>query len=158
MSAKTTTATRQKRTQLRTVLRVALGVLLTAMFLGQVSDLDGFVRILRDYQLGDGMARVLAGFLVIGEGLAGSSLLWPRASAPHIAIDVHLSAGGFAILVALTWSVLAVQAFARGLAIPNCGCFGVYFGQRLSPWILVQDVSFVSWAFIVARGTLQRAA
>jgi hypothetical protein len=29
--------------------------------------------------------------------------------------------------VSVVWSLLAVQAYACGLTVANCGCFGIYF-------------------------------
>lgn len=51
-----------------------------------------------------------------------------------------------ALAVAMIWSALAVQAFARGLAVENCGCFGVHLGQSLRWWVLLEDAEFVALA------------
>ncbi len=132
-------------------LRIGLGVLLAVMAAGQLSDVGGFTRALRDYALGDGVAVALAVVLIVGESAAAAGLLLPLSW-----VRSRRTGGVLALAVAVLWSALAVQAFARGLVIPNCGCYGVHFAQRLSPWILVQDVSFVSWAFTVARDALRR--
>lgn len=46
---------------------------------------------------------------------------------------------------------LGIQAFARGLALDNCGCFGVYAAQPLRWWVLVEDVEVVALAVWVVR-------
>lgn len=51
----------------------------------------------------------------------------------------------------MIWSALAVQAFARGLAVENCGCFGVHLGQSLRWWVLLEDAEFVALAAWVRR-------
>ena len=42
-------------------------------------------------------------------------------------------------VVLAVWGALALQAWLRGLEVPNCGCFGVYLTQRLSAAVLAQD-------------------
>lgn len=34
--------------------------------------------------------------------------------------------------VAAVWAPLAVRAYAQGLTVTNCGCFGIYVPQRLT--------------------------
>jgi hypothetical protein len=53
--------------------------------------------------------------------------------------------------VALTWSALGAQAFARGLALESCGCFGVHLGQPLRWWVLLEDVELIVWSVLVWR-------
>lgn len=53
--------------------------------------------------------------------------------------------------VASLWSVLAVQAFVRGLVVPNCGCFGVYLSQSLAWWVLLEDATFVALGVLVVH-------
>jgi hypothetical protein len=60
------------------------------------------------------------------------------------------------VAVAVVWSLLAAQAFARGLAVGNCGCFGVRLGQPLRWWVLVEDAEFVALAVWVRRQVTQR--
>jgi len=43
-------------------------------------------------------------------------------------------------------TALVLQAFARGLALHNCGCFGVHPGQPLPWWGLLEDAEFVARA------------
>ncbi len=131
------------------MVRIYLSVLLLAMAAGQLVDLPGFVAIIEDYSVGSGVAWPLAIALTAGEVAAGGATLFTR----------RRRGEGAAIAVAVTvlWSALAVQALARGLSVDNCGCFGVYFGQRLSGWILVQDAWFVGtavWAWLSLSGGL----
>lgn len=126
------------------VARRALAVLLLAMALGQLSDVGGFVDILMAYEVGDRTAAWgIAVALMTGELLGGVGLL--RRGQRRRASLV-------AVLVAVGWTVLAAQAFLRGLAISNCGCFGVHLGQPLRWWVLLEDAEFVGLALWVARG------
>jgi hypothetical protein len=125
------------------VARRILAVLLVAMAAGQLSDVGGFVDIVATYRVGGTLAGVLATALIAGEAAAGLGLL---------ATDVaRRRAAALAAAVAVLWSVLAVQAFARGLAIPNCGCFGVHLGQPLRWWVLVEGAELVAMAVWVRR-------
>ncbi|MFI2369271.1 hypothetical protein [Streptomyces sp. NPDC018833] len=51
----------------------------------------------------------------------------------------------------MAWSLLAVQAYARGLTVANCGCFGVYLTQRLSWFVLAQDALMLCYAWLLLR-------
>jgi hypothetical protein len=111
---------------------------------GQVSDFGGFSAILATYDVATGRAAdVLAAVIIAAEVAAGVALLTSRYRVPGAVL-------GLAVTVA--WTVLAAQAFARGLAVPNCGCFGVYFGQELRWWVLLEDAEFILLAAWVLRG------
>ncbi|WP_234388631.1 hypothetical protein [Streptomyces sp. AS58] len=44
-----------------------------------------------------------------------------------------------------------MQAYARGLAVDNCGCFGLYLTQRLSWFVLLQDAATLLYAGLLFR-------
>ncbi len=100
------------------------------MAAGQLSDLSAFRAILATYEFGSPV--LLSVLLLAGELLAGAALLLAPRRRPIVAAAVFT---GTSVL----WSVLAAQAFARGLVVPNCGCFGVYLAQPLRWWVLLQD-------------------
>lgn len=125
--------------------RWALGLLLLAMAAGQLADPVGFRDIVASYRLGGtAAAAVIAGLLVAGEVAAGAGLL---AGGP----GRRRKAASIALAVAAAWTALGVQAFVRGIAMDNCGCFGVYAGQPLRWWVLVEDIEFVALAVWVRR-------
>ncbi len=125
--------------------RRVLGTLLLAMAAGQLSDLPGFIDVMETYRVGDGwVAGLLAVGLIAGEVVAGLGL-FRRSSATHIRVPQ------LALLVAVAWSILGAQAFARGLALENCGCFGVRLSQPLRWWVLVQDLEFMALAWWTLR-------
>lgn len=127
----------------RAVPRLVLAGLLLAMAAGQLSNPGGFVDIVASYDLGGtAVARVGAAALITGELIAAVGLVSRDTSRRHRATSVALA-------VALTWSLLAAQAFARGLTLDNCGCFGVHLAQPLRWWILVEDLEFVALAWWV---------
>ncbi|MGH3004449.1 MAG: MauE/DoxX family redox-associated membrane protein [Gaiellaceae bacterium] len=123
------------------------GLLLAGMAAGQVASLDTFEDALASYELLGGLlpAAVIglpALEVLAALGLLGSRLL-PRRAAR--------AAGVLGIVVAVAWSVLAVQAFARGLAVENCGCFGAYLAQELRWWVLLEDAYQLLLALLAAR-------
>lgn len=124
------------------IARVALAVLLFAMAIGQLVDIGGFADMLRDYELVGAAAGAVAVGIPVGELAAAVGLLARRGFG-----------GRLGLAVAVFWTVLGAQAFARGLAIENCGCFGVYLGQELRWWVLLQDVYFLALAWFAAAAS-----
>lgn len=121
--------------------RGLLAVLLLAMAAGQLSDVAGFARVLDGYRvLPHGSLSPAAWGLAATEAMAGVALLRHRRGGSRLALAV-----------AVVWSAFALPAFARGLALDNCGCFGVHFGQPLRWWVLLEDAEFVALAAWVRR-------
>lgn len=131
------------------VARRILAVVMVAMAAGQLSDVRGFVDIVANYRVGGStFAGVLAAALVVGEVVGGVGLL----AGDHAR---RRRAACLVVAVAVVWSLLAAQALARGLAVDNCGCFGVHLGQPLRWWVLVEDAELVAVALWV-RGQMTR--
>ncbi|MDQ3945869.1 MAG: hypothetical protein M3357_12100 [Actinomycetota bacterium] len=124
--------------------RTVLAGLLAAMAMGQASDLDGFEAALAGYRAipGDVLGQA-ARLLVAVEVLAAAALVrrWRRGEV-------------LALSVAGLWTAAGVEAFARGLTVRNCGCFGTQLQQPLRWWVLVEDAEFVAlatWVLLQAR-------
>ncbi|WP_328399498.1 hypothetical protein OHS70_21620 [Streptomyces sp. NBC_00390] len=127
------------------VLRIVLGALFAAMAAGQLASFRHMPGIIAGYGqvVGPG-ATVLAVALIVGELVCGVWFLArPRSRAT---VPVWVFAG-----VAVVWALLAVQAYARGLTVANCGCFGIYLTQRLSWLVLVQDALLLLYAGLLLR-------
>ncbi|MBW5480374.1 MauE/DoxX family redox-associated membrane protein [Streptomyces bambusae] len=128
------------------VLRIVLGTVYTAMAIGQLASFSRMPGILSAYGLvTGGGATALAIGLIAGELVCGIWFLTrprSRALAP-----VWVYAG-----VSVVWTVLATQAYARGLTVANCGCFGTYLAQRLSWFVLLQDALTLLYAGLLLRG------
>ncbi|MBT2430015.1 hypothetical protein J7F02_31560 [Streptomyces sp. ISL-112] len=132
------------------ILRIVLGTVLAAMALGQLASFDAMPVILTTYGLTSRAASTaLAVALISAEGVTAAWFL----TRPHsrAATPVWLYTG-----VAVVWSVLAAQAFARGLVLDNCGCFGTYAAQPLRWYVLVEDALMLLYACLLWRG-LRRA-
>jgi hypothetical protein len=125
----------------RPLARRLLGGLLLAMAAGQVSDLGGFARILETYRVFPGALPIIAAVALVAlEAMAGVALL-----------RGERRGGALSVAVALAWTVLGAQAFARGLPLANCGCFGVHLGQPLRWWVLIEDAEFIALTMWVLR-------
>lgn len=125
--------------------RWSLGLVLVGMAAGQLSDLGGFVDVLATYDvLPSGT------YLPVALGLAGAELV--SGAGLLLGPRHHARACSLAVGVAVLWAALAAQAFARGLVLANCGCFGVHLAQPLWWGVLVQDAAFVASALWVANG------
>jgi Methylamine utilisation protein MauE len=123
------------------------GLLLAAMAAGQLASLEAFGAALVSYELiGSFVPAAKVGLpaleLVVAVALLLSRRLPPLASK---------AAGVAGVLVALVWTTLAAQAFARGLMVANCGCFGAHLAQSLRWWVLLEDAYMVALAFLAAR-------
>ncbi len=127
------------------VLRIVLGTVYTAMAAGQLASFGHMPRILSAYGLMTGSAAaVLAAGLIAGELVCGIWFLARPRSKALAPVWVYAS-------VSVVWTVLAAQAYARGLAVDNCGCFGIYLTQRLSWFVLLQDAATLLYAAVLIR-------
>ena len=81
------------------------------------------------------LCELVAGTSLLVAGLARSP--WPEAA---------WGAAACAVLLQLAYAALTFSATARGLQIANCTCFGAFFPQRLSSWVLLQDVYMIGYA------------
>ena len=120
----------------------------------------------------------LAGFIAVVDTyvVLPAALLAPAATAlasTEVGLALWLASGqqlvraSTAVLalhvVYLTWITVA---FTRGLNIPNCGCFGVYFPRPLTIARIIEDLVLVvlaiwllrSAAYRVTRSAAQRSA
>lgn len=124
-------------------LAVALAVLHGATALGKALDLHGFARVLGTYQLLPAaiVPPVALGLVALEFAIAGLLLL------PHTRRLAALAAAGLAsvFLVGLTVTM------ARGIALENCGCFGIFLARPLTGWTLLEDGLVVVAALFAAR-------
>jgi hypothetical protein len=127
------------------ILRLVLGALFAAMAAGQLASLDAMPGILDAYRLTNGAgSTALAEALIAGEATVGAWFLArPRSSART---PVWIFTG-----VNLVWAALAVQAYVRGLAVNNCGCFGRYAAQPLRWWVPAEDALMLLYARLLLR-------
>ncbi|MBW1603486.1 hypothetical protein JJV70_15510 [Streptomyces sp. JJ66] len=127
-------------------MRLVLGAVFTAMAVGQLASWDQMPEIVAGYQVVSGAgATALAVALVAGELVCGLWFLARPRSRDRAPVWVYTA-------VSLMWAGLAVQGFARGLTVENCGCFGTYLTQSLGWPVLVQDGLLLVYAALLLRG------
>lgn len=120
--------------------RRILALLLLVMAGGQLSNLPGFVDAVEGYRIGGrDAAWAFAITILVTEAVSGIGLLLAPPPARRLGSSL-------AVVAAVAWTVMGVQAFARGLALENCGCFGVHFAQPLRWWVLLEDAEFIALA------------
>ncbi|EST38298.1 hypothetical protein N566_08250 [Streptomycetaceae bacterium MP113-05] len=134
------------------ILRLVLGVLLVVMALGQLFSFGTMPDILSSYGVTGGAASTaLAVALIAAESVGGVwFLVRPRSTA---LTPVWIYTG-----VSVLWAALAVQAYARGLDLDNCGYFGVYLSQQLRWFVLVEDALMLLYAAVLLRGARRHQA
>ncbi len=124
-------------------LRYAIACILLLTGLGKLLDVPGFVEILKTYQ-----------------ALPGWSLVWVAVSLVLVELKTAewlfrgrtVVLGAFASLVLHSaFTLWAAVTLLRGVEVPNCGCFGVFWARPLTPWTLVEDLVMVSASLYVLR-------
>jgi hypothetical protein len=138
---------RSGRSVLGMVMRTVLGALFVAMAAGQLASFRRMPGILAAYGLvSRAGATALAVALIAGELLCGVWFLFRPRSRARVPVWVFTG-------VAVVWALLAAQAYARGLTVANCGCFGLYLPQRLTWFVLVQDALLLLYAAVLLHGS-----
>jgi hypothetical protein len=125
-----------------------LGVLLCLQGLGKLIAPRGYADALAGFQaLPRSLLWPVAITWMTAELGCGALLVWAGVRrAPSRRVALGASIGAFVIQVG--YAALTFSAFARGLHVGNCTCFGVFLAQRLSKWVLAQDLymlGFTAW-------------
>ena len=118
--------------------------LLLASAIGKLLDMPGFAAVVGTYEVfPEPLLLPLGLVLALFELGIGLWLIWGRLLVWAALVIVLLHAGY------LAWLGLA---YARGLDIPNCGCFGVFLARPLTPWMFVEDGLLLAAALVLLRG------
>lgn len=129
------------------ILRWFFALLLSATGSAKLADMAGFIEVVASYQaLPAAVAAPAAWTLGLFELALGLLLATGR--------RLVLAAWLVLILHGL-YLVWLIVALARGLQIPNCGCFGVYWPRPLTGGRLVEDALLLCAALVMLYG--QRA-
>ncbi|HNP36067.1 MAG TPA: SRPBCC family protein [Woeseiaceae bacterium] len=126
----------------RRVLQFFLGGLILATGAGKALDIHGFVSVLQTYRLGlDETALYIAA---------------PGVSILEIALGVWILRGwqlkhvmGVAIALNTGYFLLLMSALMRGLELPNCGCFGVFFARPLRWYSPLEDLGLIALSLLL---------
>jgi Methylamine utilisation protein MauE len=125
-------------------------LLLAASAIGKLADMPGFYAVIKSYLLlPEALIPISAWALAIFELALAMWLATGKRMfvAAPIVIALHF--------VYLAWLMIAL---ARGLDIPNCGCFGVYWARPLSWFTLLEDLVLLALATVMWRSLGQKHA
>jgi len=116
--------------------RIFFGVLLLASALGKLLDNRGFAAVIATYQFG-----IPAGMLLplgLSVSLAELVLALLIFQGRYLRASAQLT-----LLVHAGYLALAVITNLRGLALVNCGCFGVFLARPMTWYTVVEDLILV---------------
>lgn len=124
-------------------------VLMAAAGAGKLADMSGFYPIVASY-------RLLPAALIAPS--AWALMLSELALAAWLLTGRWLSHAGLALIAMHLFYLFGVtQALLRGLALENCGCFGVYFGRPLTWLTPIEDICLLALAFVFWAKTRKAA-
>lgn len=118
------------------VLRIFIATILLTTGAGKALDISGFVEVIITYQVFANWMLYPVAFSMIVTELSLSFWLfsgWKIFWGALASLGLH---SVFAL-----WATVAIL---RGLDIPNCGCFGVFFARPLDGWTIFEDLVMVA--------------
>ncbi len=117
------------------IIRYFISALLFLTSLGKLLDVPGFVKVLETYQA---IPTWAIHFVVV------TLILLELRIAEWLLKDRTLMLGAiFSMVLHLIFIFWTLITLFRGLSIPNCGCFGVFFARPLSGWTVFEDLILV---------------
>ena len=103
--------------------------------LGKLLDVPGFVQVLTTYQAIPAWGLHMVAITLVLVELRIAEWLFR---------DKTLVIGAFGSLVLhAVFTLWTVVTLLRGVPVPNCGCFGVFFARPLTGWTVVEDLVLV---------------
>jgi uncharacterized membrane protein YphA (DoxX/SURF4 family) len=125
-------------------------LLLAASSIGKLADMQGFYAVIKSYALlPEAVVPISAWALAIFELVLA---IW-------LAIGKRINVAALIVIalhfVYLIWLAIAL---ARGLDIPNCGCFGVFWARPLTWFTPVEDFILLALAIVMWRSISQKSA
>ncbi len=125
-----------------TVLRYFIASLLLFTGLGKLLDIPGFVQVLETYQaIPSWGLHAVAVVIVLLELRICEWLLR----------DKTLVLGAYSsFLLHSLFTLWTVITLVRGVPVPNCGCFGIFFARPLTGWTVVEDLLLVAFSLRLA--------
>jgi hypothetical protein len=122
-----------------------LGALLVAEGAGKLANPRGYVEALAAFRLFPGDALWTVAILWLLAELACGTALLVAGLSRHPRRTPSLVAAVGALGLSVGYATLAFSAYFRGLHIANCTCFGVYLTQRLSLFVLAQELYMLAY-------------
>ncbi len=131
------------------LLRWPTGLILLATSVGKLLDVRGFAVVLRSY---DALPEFLVGPLAAAVPLAEFALAVWLFSGRRLAAAALTSAA-----IHVAYAAWAAAALARGLSLPNCGCFGVFLATPLTWRTVAEDAVMVGLSLALFAAVPGRA-
>ncbi|MGQ0666852.1 MAG: MauE/DoxX family redox-associated membrane protein [Nitrospiraceae bacterium] len=132
------------------VCRLFIGGILLASALGKSLDLAGFVDVLITY-------RAIPESLLWPVALTITGLEWLLGV--WVLSGWRLATGAFAVLVLyLIYTIWMTITLVRGLDLPNCGCYGVFFPQPLQWYSPVEDAIVAGMCYALWKSASRTSA
>jgi hypothetical protein len=127
------------RVHIRQGLQYFIGGVIAASAIAKGIDLPGFARVLHTYQVfPEPLLFSLALTITLVELSLGLWILWGNQLRISVTVAAVMNVG---------YAGWMTVTLLRGLQLPNCGCFGVYFPRPLT-WISpIEDLIFVGLCF-----------
>ena len=119
-----------------------IAIVLAATCLGKALDVSGFMNVIGTYEVFPAfLYPIVAVAMIVIEGMLSLWLFSGR--------ELHKAALASAFLH-LSFTLFAITALLRGLSIPNCGCFGVFYARPLT-WkgTVVEDIVMIVLSLIL---------
>lgn len=127
---------------LRAFLRFTIGAILLTAAAGKLASLTGFARVLGTYRAFPEWSLLpLAAAVSIAELLLAVWLFSGR----RLFLAALASAG-----MHLAYAAGAAVTLARGVDVPNCGCFGVFLARPLASSTVVEDAALLAASLTLA--------
>lgn len=128
--------------------RWLLAAIFVATGLGKALDLPGFAALLGPY-------RLLPDALLLPAAIAITATEF--AIAAGLAVRTTMRRAAWAgLALALVNAAALTLTLARGIALENCGCFGVFLARPLRPWTPLEDLMLAGLALAVLAGRAVR--
>ncbi len=124
-------------------LRYFIAAVLLLSGIGKLLDVPGFVQVLITYQA------------IPAWGLYPVAVVLPLLElriSEWLFRDNYLVPGALGSLVLHSvFTLWTVVTLLRGVPVPNCGCFGVFFSRPLTGWTVLEDLVLVLASFYLLR-------
>ena len=129
-------------------LRYFIASVLLLSGLGKLLDVPGFVQVLITYHAIPAWGLHLVAVTLVLVELRISVWFFREST---------LVAGALGSLVLHSiFTLWTVVTLWRGVSVPNCGCFGVFFVRPLTGWTVVEDLVLVIASFYLLRLAIKR--
>lgn len=126
----------------RALLRFGIAAILLVTAAGKSLDIPGFAAVLRTYEAFPESALLpLALLVLVAEGGLAAWLLTGRNLFGAALVSAAMHAA---------YAVWAGATLARGLKVPNCGCFGVFLARPLTRSTVIEDAVMVAASLTLA--------